>query len=39
VPFSYLLIADIGGLVSNMGQNTLLTNGRDDELESDNLSF
>lgn len=29
--------ADIGGLVSNMGQNTLLTNGRDDELESDDL--
>ncbi|MGK0254159.1 MAG: putative Zn-dependent protease [Mariniflexile sp.] len=29
--------ADIGGLVSNMGQNTLLTNGSDDELESDDL--
>lgn len=29
--------ADIGGLVSNMGQNILLTNGRDDELESDDL--
>jgi predicted Zn-dependent protease len=29
--------ADIGDLVSNMGQNTLLTNGRDDELESDDL--
>jgi predicted Zn-dependent protease len=29
--------ADIGGLVSNIGQNTLLTNGSDDELESDDL--
>ncbi|WP_298895903.1 M48 family metalloprotease [uncultured Psychroserpens sp.] len=28
---------DIGGLVSGIGQNTLLTNGRDDELESDDL--
>lgn len=28
---------DIGGLVSGIGQNTLLTNGRDDELESDEL--
>lgn len=29
--------ADMGGLVSGIGQNTLLTNGRDDELESDEL--
>lgn len=29
--------ADAGGIVSNIGQNTLLTNGRDDELESDEL--
>jgi predicted Zn-dependent protease len=29
--------ADAGGLVSSVGQNTLLTNGRDDELESDDL--
>lgn len=29
--------ADAGGLVSGIGQNTLLTNGRDDELESDEL--
>ncbi|MFD2917354.1 M48 family metalloprotease [Psychroserpens luteus] len=29
--------ADAGGLVSGIGQNTLLTNGRDDELESDDL--
>ena len=29
--------ADMGGLVSNIGQNKLLTNGRDDELESDEL--
>ncbi|OEK09063.1 peptidase M48 Ste24p [Flavivirga aquatica] len=29
--------ADMGGLVSNIGQNKLLTNGRDDELESDDL--
>ncbi|MFV0564244.1 MAG: M48 family metalloprotease [Flavobacteriaceae bacterium] len=29
--------ADIGDLVGNIGQNTLLTNGRDDELESDDL--
>jgi len=28
---------DIGGVVSGIGQNTLLTNGRDDELESDDL--
>ncbi|OUS03422.1 peptidase M48 Ste24p [Flavobacteriales bacterium 33_180_T64] len=28
---------DIGGIVSGIGQNTLLTNGRDDELESDDL--
>jgi len=28
---------DMGGLVSGIGQNTLLTNGRDDELESDDL--
>lgn len=27
----------MGGLVSGIGQNTLLTNGRDDELESDEL--
>ena len=30
--------ADMGGLVSSIGQNTLLTNGRDDELESDDLA-
>jgi predicted Zn-dependent protease len=29
--------ADAGGLVSGLGQQTLLTNGRDDELESDDL--
>ena len=29
--------ADAGGLVSGIGQRTLLTNGRDDELESDDL--
>lgn len=29
--------ADIGGLVSGIGQQTLLTNGRGDELESDDL--
>lgn len=29
--------ADMGQVVSNIGQNTLLTNGRDDELESDEL--
>nr|WP_321222130.1 M48 family metalloprotease [uncultured Psychroserpens sp.] len=29
--------ADAGGIVSSVGQNTLLTNGRDDELESDDL--
>ncbi len=29
--------ANIGDLVGNIGQNTLLTNGRDDELESDDL--
>ncbi|PCJ97325.1 MAG: peptidase M48 Ste24p [Flavobacteriaceae bacterium] len=29
--------ADMGGLVSGIGQKTLLTNGRDDELESDEL--
>ncbi len=29
--------ADMGGLVNSIGQNTLLTNGRDDELESDDL--
>jgi predicted Zn-dependent protease len=29
--------ADLGGLVQGIGQNTLLTNGRDDELESDEL--
>jgi len=29
--------ADIGGLVGNIGQSTLLTNGRGDELESDEL--
>ena len=29
--------ADMGGLISGIGQNTLLTNGRDDELESDDL--
>lgn len=28
---------DVGGLVSGIGQKTLLTNGRDDELESDDL--
>lgn len=30
-------VGDIGGLVGGIGQNTLLTNGRDDELESDEL--
>ncbi|TNJ44629.1 M48 family metalloprotease [Tamlana fucoidanivorans] len=29
--------ADMGELVAGIGQNTLLTNGRDDELESDDL--
>lgn len=29
--------ADMGGLVSGIGENKLLTNGRDDELESDDL--
>ena len=29
--------ADAGGLVGSIGQNTLLTNGREDELESDDL--
>jgi len=29
--------ADMGGLVRGIGQQTLLTNGRDDELESDDL--
>lgn len=29
--------ADAGDIVGNIGQNTLLTNGRDDELESDDL--
>jgi len=29
--------ADLGGLVGSIGQNKLLTNGRDDELESDDL--
>ena len=29
--------ADMGGLVNGIGQNKLLTNGRDDELESDEL--
>ncbi|WP_370476940.1 M48 family metalloprotease [Tamlana flava] len=29
--------ADMGGLISGIGQNTLLTNGRSDELESDDL--
>lgn len=29
--------ADMGGLVAGIGQNTLLTNGRGDELESDDL--
>jgi len=29
--------ADMGSIVSGIGQNTLLTNGRDDELESDEL--
>lgn len=29
--------ADAGGIVGSIGQNTLLTNGRDDELESDDL--
>jgi len=31
--------ADMGGLVSGIGQQTLLTNGRDDELESDELGI
>ncbi|MBM1108062.1 M48 family metalloprotease [Aurantibacter crassamenti] len=30
-------VGDMGGLVGGIGQNTLLTNGRDDELESDDL--
>lgn len=30
---------DLGGLVGGIGQNTLLTNGRDDELESDDLGI
>jgi predicted Zn-dependent protease len=29
--------ADAGGIVNSIGQNTLLTNGREDELESDEL--
>ena len=29
--------ADMGGLIGGIGQQTLLTNGRDDELESDDL--
>lgn len=29
--------ADMGGFVQSIGQNTLLSNGRDDELESDDL--
>ena len=29
--------ADMGNIVGSIGQNTLLTNGRDDELESDDL--
>ncbi|WP_297797271.1 M48 family metalloprotease [uncultured Eudoraea sp.] len=29
--------ADAGGIVGSIGQNTLLTNGREDELESDDL--
>ena len=29
--------ADMGGLIGGIGQNKLLTNGRDDELESDDL--
>ncbi|WP_100610044.1 M48 family metalloprotease [Confluentibacter lentus] len=29
--------ADIGNVIGGIGQNTLLTNGRDDELESDDL--
>ncbi|MDX1702561.1 MAG: M48 family metalloprotease [Melioribacteraceae bacterium] len=29
--------ADMGGLISGIGRQTLLTNGRDDELESDDL--
>ncbi len=29
--------ADAGGIVASIGQNTLLTNGREDELESDEL--
>ena len=29
--------ADAGGIVGSIGQNTLLKNGRDDELESDDL--
>lgn len=31
--------ADMGGLISGIGQNTLLTNGREDELESDELGI
>ena len=30
---------DMGGIIANMGQNKLLTNGRDDELESDDLGI
>lgn len=30
-------VGDLGGLVGGIGQNTLLTNGRGDELESDDL--
>lgn len=29
--------ADMGGVIGSIGQNTLLTNGREDELESDDL--
>lgn len=35
--FIYLLIADIGGLLSNTGHNNFLKNGRDNELEGDDL--
>ena len=31
--------ADAGGIVAGIGQNTLLTNGREDELESDDLGI
>ena len=31
--------AEAGGIVAGIGQNTLLTNGRDDELESDDLGI